>query len=297
MAAILLYGCAPRLQDKLLVSKSAESRHHGVEEFNNGNYKRSLDRFMEALRIDRSIDDRHSEILDLVDIGRVYIALGQYNEASSFLNEAVRLGIEIKEDRGLAEAYVTLAKAGFMAGNSAAALSHLEESMAIDGRLSVTSAAKVNLKAYIFMDTGRGKEAEELFRKALEIGGTDGNGTEAANSYRGLARLKRQEGKAVEAALHFEDAYRIDKSNGDALKIAADLENMAELKLEDGKSRDALFLFERCYLVSLNGGFALHAAKSLDRMIYIYKEMGNEEKAAFYKGIRDGLLSGDNKAR
>ncbi|MDP2690133.1 MAG: tetratricopeptide repeat protein [Deltaproteobacteria bacterium] len=282
-------GCAHHPDRPYMMSKSVESRGLGAEAYASGELERALEKFREALRIDRSIDNRSGEMLDLINLGRVYISLGKYREATDFLNEAVTLGVVTGDERNLSEAHATFAKAEYLSGQTGTALDHMEESLQIDGRMGYKSASRLNLKGFIYIDSGRYDEAGEIIKEALRINAAEGDAVEAANSYRALGEISGARGMSGEALAFFEKAYEIDLAAGDPRKIAHGLGRMAELNLKDGRREKALFLFERYYVVSFNSGQRESTLDALGRLIDLYMDMGETGKAVFYQKVKDSI--------
>lgn len=301
IAAAMIAGCAagPAKPERSYVEKKGEeARISARDEYSRGNYIRAREKFMESLRIDRSIDNRGGEFADLIDIGRVNILLGEAEEAKTYLYDAVRAGVGLKDEKNLSEAYYTLANADEITGDFASALDSLDESIDIDRRLGVESGARLNLKARIFMDSGRGPEAAEILKRAVYLNRAGRDGVETANSLRAMAELSGAQGKDDEALGYYRDAYEIDKSHGDSRKIALDLERMGDIRARNGGLKDAIALFERSYIVRLNGNQAAEAVANLNRIIDAYVSMGDEKKAGFYLKIKTGIIenSVDRKA-
>lgn len=295
LLAISLAGCAGVQKvesDKPFIqAKAAEANRTGADAYARGEYSRALDKFLESLRINRSIDNRAGEVLDLINIGRVYTSLGHYKDAVNFLNDSVRLGVSLKDDKMLSEAYATLAKADYLGGDSVAALDHIAESIQLDEKLGIRSGAKLNLKAVIFIETERRSEAAEALKSALALNKSSKDELEIANSCRAIAEIHRFEGRHDDAFEYFKMAYDIDKNTGDSKKIALDLERMAELHLKAGRNNDAIFLFERSYIVNLNSGYIGRAVQTLDLLIDACRISGNDDKAVRYSKMRDSILS------
>lgn len=290
LASALVYGCAPRAVDPHPMSRSVQERMRGVAEYGEGNYQRAIERFTEALRIDRATDDRKSEALDLVDIGRVYIAVNDAKSAKGFLAEAVRLSRAEGHDEILSEAYATLAKAELMEGDNPAALKYIDESIATDALLSKKEpGGKLNLKASIILSDGRVGEAVQVFERALSINGSANDEAEAANSLRGLGDAALASGGFDNAFKYYEAAYEKDKRLGLSGRIARDLSSMAEAQLGLGRKDEALYLLERSYHVGLSGKDTSLAARSLERMISVFEGAGDIEKARSLKAVKEGL--------
>lgn len=299
VAVLLFSGCAAKQKEAegpaFMRARALEANTAANEAYAGRDFKRALDKFNESLRINRSIDNRAGELLDLINIGRTNIAIGDHEGASTSLEDAVRLALSARDEKNLSEAYATLAKADYMAGNTGAALDHLEEALAIDSRSGFKSGARLNQKGFIYARLGRYEEAASIIKAALEVNNQEGNGMEAANSHRGLAGLYARQGRDDLAMEHFARSYEIDKAHGDSKKIAHDLSGMAGLHLKAGRPEEAVFLFERSYVVNLSAGLERDAVSDLDKVVEIYKAMGNGEKTELFTKVREGLLLKNNR--
>lgn len=295
LSATVLAGCARHFAGTLNTPKSAGVRDEGVKAFSHGDRELALEMFWEALRIDRSVDDRAHEVIDLVNIGRVYISLGRHREAIDVLNEAVRLGKESGQGIGLSEAYATLARAEHLSGEPGIAFEHMEESLHLDESSGIKSGSRLNLQGYILMASGRYAEAEDVLGRALRINASKDDALETANSYRGLAEIRMRSGPGAEALIFYEKAYMLDLVAGDSAKIAADLMKMAELNLKEGRPSQAVFLFERSYLVSINSGSIASAMEAVESIIEVSDRMGYTERGRYYRKIKDDFSDNNNR--
>lgn len=273
-----------------IAAKGVEAKKTAVEAYSRGEYRAAREKFMESLRIDRSIQNRSSELDDLVNIGKIDILLGESEAAKYYLYDAVLVGLHTKDLRNLSEAYLSLAAAHRLTGDYAAALDSIDESINIDRRFGALSGAKLNQKGLIFIDIGRETEAAGILKQAVEINRADKNAPEIANSYRAMAELAGLAGRYEEAVAYYASAYDIDKSGGDKRKVALDLERMGDLRAKNGSLKEAVVFYEKSYIVRLNGDQTQEALASLDKLIEAYRGAGDPEKAGFYLKIRAGII-------
>lgn len=294
-AVSLAAGCAARTkgldEGPYLLKMAAKAGVKGGEAYARGDFKEALDRFKIALKIDRSVDNRSAELMDLINIGRVLIVLGDYGGAEAYLNDAVSVAAQTNDAPKLSAALSTLAKAAYMSGRVEAALEYLERALSVGAGPRVETGAILNLKGLIYLDAGRAEEAAVIFKKALALNRKRKDDLEIANSYRGLAEISRINGHPGTALERYRAAYEIDRSLGDPGKIALDLDSMASLHLEQGRLEEAAFLFERSYSVNMNSGRTAGALANLESVISVYQELGEERKALRYIEIRTNINS------
>lgn len=295
-ALAVLSGCmgqrpavGARPERSFMESKAAEAGRRAVSAYEAGDYRKSLSYSMESLRINRSIDNRPGELLDLINIGRILISAGDYERARLYISDAVRLALSSGDSGRLSEAYATQAKADLLSGSVSSAIDSIEEALSIDEKLGRISGERLNIKGMIYLREEMLPEASEAFEEALKANRSDGNGIETANSIRALAKIRWKERKGREALILYRDAYEIDKGGGDSGKIALDLLGMADIYFGDNDFKEAAFLYERSYIVSLNAGDRAGALKSLEMVIESYRALADEAKVIYYTRMRQGL--------
>lgn len=305
LIASFAFGCAAKEKRPSVEEKAVDASMRGSEAFANRDYAVALVRFEISLQLNRAVDNRHGELVDLINIARAYIALADYQNAGDRVEKAITLARSLNDNRKLAEAYATYSKVRWMAGDSQAALTEINKAISIDAKDGINSGGLLNLKAELLIDSGTGAEplqvekaepfqrAEELLFTALSLNKREDNAAETANSYRALARVSELRMKWNDALAFYSKAYDIDKPAGDPIKITIDLMGMAGSNLALKRPDEAVFLFGRAYVVSANAGLTARTVESLDKLIITYKEMGNAEKADFYSRIRD-TMSADN---
>ncbi|MEK7773792.1 MAG: tetratricopeptide repeat protein [Deltaproteobacteria bacterium] len=292
--AVLAAGCASgpaAAQRSYTERKAVEAGNAGFDALDKEDYGRALENFTLALQLDRSVDNRTGEMRDLINIGRVHIALNDVKGAEKHLSEAVRLAADEKEEAYLSAALASLAKVSYMEGDSQKALAGIERSIEIDARTGARSGSKLNLKARIQIDSGKLEDAMEVLKQAYEWNSSVDNRQEVANSLRLMALISEARGKLDEAKKFYDEAYDNDTAIGDSARISDDLESMADIELLSGRTEKAAFLYERSFIVSLNAGLLDDSLARLYKIIDIYKRVGDIDKVVYYEKIKDGVIA------
>lgn len=290
LISALATGCASGTAKKPVVeAKAIEAALYGSEAFAAGDISRAVDKFTDALRLDRAIDNRSAELRDLINLSRALIAGQMPDKAEPYLKDAVSLARSLKDDAGLSEAYATLSSAQLSKGEFEPALKAIDEAVAIDSRSGSTYPAKLNIKGFVLSALNRKAEAEAVYANALERAKKEGHTAEIANALRALASLNAVKSNYAEAFELYSKAYEADKTIGSPARIAADLSGMAGARLSLGNRDEALFLFERAYTVNVSAGRLSSALENVDRLIQIYKSAGDEANAGRYVEIREKL--------
>lgn len=284
-------GAGGGLERPLFEVRSEELNRRGVEAFRRGALDSARRLFAASLRVNRSADNRPGEVLDLINLGRVHIAMGGFDEAYAALDDAARLARAVGDRRLAGETHATIAKAGFMSGDYERALENIDESLKIDEDLGYKDiGAKLNLKALVLIEKGRPLVAMALLERSVKLSERNGDRATEANSLRAMAVLESGAGRPTSALGLFEAAYEIDAASGDTMKVAYGLERMAEIHYAAGRLEEAAFLLERSYKVNLSGGFSERAAADLAGLIKTCAEMGDGESAARWSETREEVL-------
>src|SRR5574337_575798 len=290
LVSAVLAGCSPKAVRPLrprAAQDAAAYEAQGVEAYGKSDAEGALRSFAEALRLNRSIDNRLGEAVDLINMARAELALGSVLEAKGHAEEAINASKDASGAKETSEVYSTLAMAKYALRDYDGALKGIEESLAIDGHVGYKTGSKLNLKGLILMESGR-TGAEDAFKGALEASRRADDKTEEANSLRALGDLY-SDGRPKEALESFKGAYEIDAAAGEPGKIAIDLESIAALHRQAGRTDEALKMFERAYKASLNAGLDEIALGSVDAMIGIYEGLNEKDMAGRYMKIRDDI--------
>lgn len=290
---LVIAGCAPvrTTKEPTLLESAVIAREEGIRAYDGEDYEGALYKFKEALVLDRSMENLEGEITDLVNMGRALVYLGRHDESLSFLNGALKLSFELKDEARLSSTYAALAMTHFHMRNYDAALKDIDESISIDRRLGRFEGRALNLMALIYIESGRLTEASRVLDAALGENKKAGDPAATADTYRALARLMARKNMVEEGIIYFNKAYALDKTHGSFRKMARDLRGMAGLHIRRGRYNDAVVLLKRSYAVHMHGGFAGAASVDIDRLIGVYEKMGDREKVVYYTTLKKGIMA------
>ncbi len=295
IALFILAGCVgngPRAVDEsYLHVRAEEARARGIEAFSKGDFSSALHNFGSALKIDRAVDDRDAEVVDLINIARVSIYIGDMPGAESYLDTAIKVSLDANNVKSLGEAYATLAKVEYLTGRHSLALTHVEESIEVDKKHGIQSGAALNLMGVILAEAGKVKEAHHVLLRALQLNTDNSNSLERANSFRSLGHLNDLMKKHDRAMEQYKMAYELDTEAGNSEKIAVDLSSMAAIHRKLGHLTKAAYLLERSYIVNLNGGRPLKAIDDLTLLIETYSRLEMPDKVHYFARIKDSLVT------
>jgi tetratricopeptide (TPR) repeat protein len=275
----------------LEVQKAATANSRGVRAYNSGRYERAAGLFAESLRINRSLDNRGPEVMDLINLGRTHASMGELATASGYLEEAATLAEATADRRLLSEVHATYARVEYMAGEHARSLAHLDRSLGIDLDTGYEDiGGKLNLKGILLMASGEPDAAKEALERALTLNDEHGHRSESANSLRALATLAASAGELTDARERLDLAYAIDREEGNPGRIAVDLEQKAAVELKAERPGEAVFLLERSYQVNLSAGLTARAIKNLELIISTLDAMGSREASDRYTTRKEALI-------
>lgn len=290
---VVVVGCASARQAKPHTAEVEAARitHAGVEAASSGDYLWAAEKFRQAVKIHRSVDNRRGEIENSVNLARVLIKLKALGEAEAVLVSAINLATETQETDLLPEVLATLAKLKYLSNDAPGALKLVEKAIVMDtGRARATLGGRLNLKGVILIGQGRRDEAFEVLTEALALNSRYNMKVELANSYRALAEL-------TDSLEYFEKALDLDRTSGDTAKIALDLRAMGEAYVKLGRTGEAPFYLDRAYRVYLDAGMHDGALESLALLIHAHRELGEDDKARYYTGVRDSIGKAGRQGR
>jgi tetratricopeptide (TPR) repeat protein len=289
-ALCLLQACAAPLKEYEAKERadSLEIKARAMDAYKRRDYNSALSGLYEALRMDRAMDLRRDEVIDMINIGRVLILAGNAGEAGRLLKDAPQKAEPLGDDALLSEVYATLAKASLLDSNIEEAKGSIERSVELDSKAGAEDGAHLNLMAVVYASGGMASLSQTTVERALRINTARGDRVEIANSLRISGTLKMK-GKDYEGAFSaYKEAYDIDFEDNDAEKMGLDLFSMAEARLAGAGPKEATALFDRSFVVRKNSGDIRGAVQSLDSLIGALRSIDVDSKG--YEDERDILI-------
>jgi tetratricopeptide (TPR) repeat protein len=151
-------------------AESTALRALGAPLMNLGQVQPALDRFQQALAIDRATGNRQGEAANLNNIATVYEELGDLDEAARHLAVAIPLLRDLSRRHGEAIALANLGKVRHEQGDLEVARTILEEAVGICRDLGYRheEAEALVILGQVHRDAGRFDEATAAFDTALD---------------------------------------------------------------------------------------------------------------------------------
>lgn len=306
VCCLLLIGCggpsAPTLS--AIHEKAAEHNQKAAKAVEEGNYDKALAHYMEALKINRSIENTQGIAVNLINIAVLYQKKGKTSllgphsggfagenespkatDAHEFIDIAFSMpdiNNEIKSDAAYEKARIYLKEK-----NTAKAKEWVNKSLSVDKGLRAGS--RWNLMGRISFAEGKYDEAAAMANTALNLNRENKQKAEESNSLRLMAEINAQKGLYPESRELYKKALEIDKELGDSKKIAMTLRGIGMLSLKQGHFQEAAIFYMRAYDVSSNAGDTEGTSEALDSLSDAYRKSGDDKKAEEMMKKKAGL--------
>ncbi|MBI3756183.1 MAG: tetratricopeptide repeat protein, partial [Deltaproteobacteria bacterium] len=293
-------GCASskRVELPKTHATAIELSQRGVEAFDAGNYDMALIAFQKSLQLNTSVDNQNGICINLLNLGRLYLAIGRFDDAKPVLERAVKIGFNLNDPLIISEAYATLGRYYYLTGNNKDAMDNLEKAVLIDSKEGYrTIGSKLNILGMVYKDSNRLEEAEKAFHDALKANQNYGLEAATADSFRGLGDVFLEKGDYKKAGESYKNALSIDKKSANSAKISLGLFSVGMSSLKENDAQIALDFFLRAYEVDSSRGDNKRALKTLDEIIGIYHELGDKNSMEKYLLERERLLQKETSLR
>jgi len=274
---LLFIGCGGPSATTLssIHAQAIEYNRNAAKAAEKGDYEKALDYYMEALRINQSVENTEGIAVNLINIAVIYQKNGNVPEAERFI-EMVFSTPDISESIK-AEAAFEKARLFLKEKELSKAKEWVNKSMALNK--GIREGSRWNLLGRVAFMEGRHDEALAIANTALKLNRENKQRIEEANSLRLIAEISAQTDRYEESREFYMRALEIDKEAGDSKKIAIDLMGLGELSLKYGRLQDAVNFYMRAYNVSMNAGDMEGASKAAGSLADAYRKSGDDKKA------------------
>ncbi|MDP3260549.1 MAG: tetratricopeptide repeat protein [Thermodesulfovibrionales bacterium] len=255
--------------------KAIEYNQNAAKALENGNYEKALAYYMEALRVNRSIENTEGIAVNLINMAVLYQKKGNPSNAHEFVDIAFSMpdiSNDIRSDAAYEKARIYLKEK-----NAAKAKEWVNKSLSLDKGLR--EGSRWNLMGRISFAEGKHDEAAAMANTALSLNRENKQRAEESNSLRLMAEINAQKGLYSESSELYKKSLEIDKELGDSKKIAMTLRGIGMLSLKQGHFQDAVIFHMRAYDVSSNAGDTEGTSEALDSLSDAYRKSGDDKKA------------------
>ncbi|MBM4136193.1 MAG: tetratricopeptide repeat protein [Nitrospira sp.] len=253
---LLNIGCGhkpPTLSDTHL--KAIDFNQRAEHAFKKGDYKKALNFYHEALKVNRSVENIDGIAINLMNMATVYRKLGDKDNAHKCVDE-------ILNSSGIIYSSLRLTDASFMKallftddGKYDPALEWTDKAISFCKSAGCHMEGSIyNLKAKMYLLNKDPNSAIIYGNKGLELNRKYDDVQEIANSLRLIAEAKTSLNQFEEAIKLYEDALSMDKALGLSKKIAIDLMGIGNIFLKQGKCEDALKYYQRAHSAGESAG-------------------------------------------
>jgi CHAT domain-containing protein/WD40 repeat protein len=216
-----------------------------------GQHGKSLELYLKVLPMVRARGEKGLEAVALQNVGRAYAAVGRYDKALDYLNQA----------QALLEATL---RAGDKSGEKRAdSLSNL---------LSV-----INAKGEVFADWGQPDKAMELYQQQLKLARAQGTPGDVLDALSPVALTLQATGKYEQSIATWNEYLAGAKAKGDLTKLSIGANAMAQCYARWGKMDEALVWSNEALARARQTGKGIHA--SLVSTARLYERKGDRARA------------------
>jgi len=220
--------------------KAARLQSRALSAAEKQEYENAEKLLLEALAINRSIEDNPQKAITLVNLARLQRLNNDTGKAT--LNMARALAIPLHAQNISAEVYYEKALLDLALNRADEALKAARTSFDAE---EIYHGKRRNLIARSLYESGKYDEALNEVTKALSENRSSRSVEEEANSLYLLGVLTREKKLFGESSNHLIQALNIDKQQGISTKIGRDLEGLADTSIANNMTKEAQIYLER----------------------------------------------------
>jgi len=273
----MFIGCggpsAPTLS--AIHEKAIEHNQKAAKAVEEGSYDRALAHYMEALKINRSIENTQGIAVNLINISVIHQKKGNLPNAREFIDIAFSMpdiNNDVRSDAAYEKARIYLKEK-----NITKAKDWVSKSLSLNK--GMFEGSRWNLMGRINIAEGKYDEALKTANAALKLNIENKQRGEEANSLALIAEINAKKGNYPESKAYYMKALEIDKELGNSKKIAMSLRGLGMLSLKQGDFPDSVMFYMRAYDVSSSAGDTEGVLEALDSLSDAYRKSGDEKKS------------------
>lgn len=256
-----------------------------------GQYASALQYYGEALASNLSVDNVEGSIIARSSLGRVYLALRQFNDAERELGDSLEDARAFGKPALVALCLSNLGELRYAGSDKEAA----DRLFAEAEPLAVGSEAVVALVAHnrgvVAMARGDYAAATAFLSKSAALNERARRLRELGSDRYVLASVANAQGDRAGALVWAGKALASDKAAENAPGIGADLEALAQLHRKEGHDELAFDLYRRAFGVWLSLNRESDGERCLAALIDLATRLGKESYIARYQALLDRIQS------
>jgi CHAT domain-containing protein/Tfp pilus assembly protein PilF len=179
-----------------------------------GEMQKALEKFNEALPLERAVGDRVVEATTLNNIGQSYYSLGEMQKALEKYNESLSLTRAVGDRRGEAVTLTNIGRVYLSLGETQKALEKYNEALTLSREVGARrgEATTLNNIGRVYLSLGEMQKALDKFNEALSIRLAIGERREEAYTLLGIAQAEQKRGNLTQARRTIEQAVGLIES-------------------------------------------------------------------------------------
>lgn len=265
--------------------------------FNQGDFTSALRICFEGLQLTKKYNFPPQYVNLLLQIGEIYIELSQYDVASQYLYQALRIAEQVGLEFQTASIYSELAWINKDQRNYKAALDYADKSQAIRERIGDRKgvANSCNVRGLIFLlqkEYDKSLREHEIALKIREsIGHLEGISASIFNS-----SLVYEDLNQIDIALQMQrKAIVIEEEISNDLSLGISYNNISGLLIKTGRLQDALVYMKKAYALGLRTNSLMLQRNNVANYIQYYEATRDYKKALEFQkkfqGLNDSIYS------
>ena len=230
---------------------AAKLNHKAKESYVNGNYKKALSSYHEALRIDRSIEDIDGIAVNLINLSIIYRKLNDYDNALKCVDEIFdHLQPEHGHTLRLSDATIVKILILIDTKEYDTAWDLVEKGFMFPADKDTNTTGRLyNIKTRLALIKNGPLNALSLGMKAMQVNKQYNDDEETANSLRLLAEIKRRLKEYRDAENYYKQSLNLDKSVNASRKMGLDLIGLGKVASLEEKKNEAATYFQRALAI------------------------------------------------
>lgn len=252
-------------------------------------YDKALDRFEDALKIFREIQDGRSAAIVLFNMGKVLNSQGRYDRALPLLNESLRISKSENNEQAAAGALNIIGNVHANLGQYDKPLAYYQDALRINRRLNNPQETATTLRNIgdAYCDLKERDKAIGYYREALAIQKRHNLRLDMAMTSTNMGALYKELDQYDQALVHYEEALKGARALDSKPLVATNLNNIGNVYASLGKSDRALSAYRESLKIDRQLGRPPQIAVTLNNIGMEYFRLEQYERALHH--LREAL--------
>jgi CHAT domain-containing protein/tetratricopeptide (TPR) repeat protein len=246
--------------------------------------RQAIGKLEEALKLYRQINDKKSEALTFLGIGKVYDTLGEKQKALSYYDQALPLYRQVGDKAGEATTLNNIGAVYDTLGEKQKALSYYDQALPLYRQVGDKrgEAASLNNIGAVYDTLGEKQKALTYYDQALPLRRQVGDKAGEANTLNNIGLVYSNLGEKQKALTYYDQALPLYRQVGDKGGEANTLNNIGAVYDDLGEKQKALTYYDQALPLYRQVGDKRGEAASLNNIGAVYDTLGEKQKALTY---------------